>query len=173
VISSWVGWAVLAIIVIVFTTVFIAQRRSKKDQTRSHYVVLVDAFPVTHVPVGAVEDYQAARRVVVRLKEAYRVSWAVMSRIYEELDAREAPIDTIGMSLGPVHNQHPDVVWFAPTSKMRLRFQDSMYYHFAGELHNMFRLNLYGISYMSTAKNPKDAKRMAKVSAWIEEKYRV
>jgi hypothetical protein len=36
----------------------------------------------------------------------------------------------------------------------------------------MFRLNLYGIKYMSTAKNPKDAKRMAKVSAWIKEKYR-
>ena len=170
-ISSWVGWAILCIVVIVFTTVFIAQRRSK-DAPRSHYIVLLDAFPATHVPAGAVESMEEARRVVSLLKEAYRASWAVMSRIYEELDAREPPIEVIGMSTAPVHTHHPDVVWFAPTSKMRLRFQDSMYYHFAGELHNMFRLNLYGITYMYTAKNPKDAKRMAKVSAWIEEKYR-
>ena len=167
----WPGFAVSGILIAVFVYLFVLQRRRKARQVPSHYVVLVDGFPVTHVPREAVVSMSEARRYVVGLKEAYRASWDVFKGIYGKV-TREAPIDTIGMSLDPVHESHPEVVWFAPTSKMRLRFQDSMYYHFVGELHNMFRYNLYGIQWISKTKNIADARKASSVAEWIENEYR-
>ena len=165
-----IGWIALAVIVVAFTLALVKQRMKKANKAPSHYVVLVDGFPTTHVPREAVPTMQEARAVVVMLKEAYRASWAVLEGIYDK-PMREAPIDTIGMSLGPVHKDHPEVVWFAPTSKMRLRFQPSMYYHFAGELHNMFRFNLHGIEYIYKMKNTADRMRAMEARAWIRENY--
>ena len=164
------GLILTAVLLAAFVVVFVLQRRSKANSIPAHYVVLVDGFPVTHVPREAVVSMKEARGYVVGLKEAYRVSWAVFSGIYNE-STREAPIDTIGMSVDPVHAEHPEVVWFAPTSRMRLRFQDSMRYHFVGELHNMFRFNMYGIEYIYKMKNKADGKRAARVQTWIEENY--
>ena len=167
-----IPWLIIALVAVVFAVVFVAQRRSKAEKIPSHYVVLVDGFPVVHVPREAVLTMKEARGYVVGLKEAYRASWAVFSDIYGKV-TREAPIDTIGMSVDPVHKTHPEVVWFAPTSKMRLRFQDSMYYHFVGELHNMFRYNLYGVEWISKTKNIADAKKASRAAEWIEKEYGV
>jgi hypothetical protein len=166
----WLGFVVSGILIAVFVYLFVQQRRRKANQVPKHYVVLVDGFPATHVPREAVATMEEARGYVVGLKVAYRASWAVFKGIYKQ-STREAPIDNIGMSMGPVHESHPDVVWFAPTSRMRLRFQPSMRYHFAGELHNMFRYNLYGITYIYKMKNKADKARAAKAQAWIESTY--
>jgi hypothetical protein len=136
----------------------------------SHHIILLDAFPVTHVPIGAVLDRAEARGVVEGLKAAYRASWRALTGIYGET-VREAPIDTIGMSLDPVHKDHTNVVWFAPTSKMRLRFQDSMYFHFVGELHNMFRYNLYGIEWIYKTRDSADRRAELAARDWIEDTY--
>jgi hypothetical protein len=169
-IPAWIGWLAVAVIATAFAAAFVAQRRRKANKKPSHYVVLVDNFPVTHVPRKAVESMEDAREVVVGFRGVYRASWAVFGGIYNE-STRAAPIDTIGMSLGAVHPTHPNVVWFAPTSKMRLRFQDSMHYHFAGELHNMFRFNLYGIEYIHLSKDKMDRACAIKTRAWIDEHY--
>jgi hypothetical protein len=166
------GLIITAAAIAAFIVLFVLQRRRKARHVSAHYVVLVDGFPVTHVPREAVVSMSEARRYVVGLKEAYRASWAAFRGIYSTT-TWEAPIDTIGMSLGPVHKSHPEVVWFAPTSKMRLRFQDSMCYHFAGELHNMFRYNLYGIMYINKMKNDEDAKMASAAAEWIEKEYGV
>ena len=168
-----IGWIALALILTAFTLAFVKQRMNKAEEklNPSHYVTLVDRFPVTHVPREAVASMEEAREAVVGLKEAYRATWHVMSEEYGVVDPREAPIDTIGMSLGPVHEDHPEVVWFAPSSKMRLRFQPTMRYHFAGELHNMFRFNLHGIKHIYKTKNAADKARALKVQAWIKGEY--
>ena len=165
-----IGWLITALVIAGFIAAFVAQRRRKANSASTHYVVLVDGFPVVHIPREAAASASEARGYVVGLKEAYRASWAAFNGIYDA-SAREAPIDTIGMSLDPVHKDHPEVVWFAPTSKMRLRFQDSMRYHFAGELHNMFRYNLYGIEWIYRTKDRKDTERYVEALAWVEKEY--
>ncbi len=165
-----IGFILAAALITALVVVFVLQRRRKANQVPKHYVVLVDGFPITHVPREAAATMEEARGYVVGLKEAYRASWAVFNGIYKQ-STREAPIDNIGMSMGPVHEDHPEVVWFAPTSRMRLRFQPSMRYHFAGELHNMFRYNLYGITYIYKMKNKADKARAAKAQAWVESTY--
>lgn len=166
------GLIVTAVLLAAFVVVFVLQRRRKARDTSAHYAIAtVDGFPITHVPKEAVASVEEAREVVVKLKEVYVTSWAAFSGIYGKV-TRAAPIDTIGMSLGPVHPKHENVVWFAPSSKMRLRFQDSMYYHFAGELHNMFRFNLYGIKYIDKMKGKADRKRAIRVQVWIEDNYK-
>lgn len=169
-IPAWIGWLVVILVIAAFIVVFVAQRRRKARQVPSHHIILLDAFPVTHVPVGAVLDRAEARGVVESIKEAYRATWAALKGIYG-VTVREAPIDTIGMSLGIVSKNHHNVVWFVPSSKMRLRFQDSMQYHFAGELHNMFRYNLYGIEWIYKSKNKVDIAHITKALAWIDKQY--
>jgi hypothetical protein len=165
-----IGLIITAVLVAAFVVVFVQQRRRKANQVPKHYVVLVDGFPVTHVPREAVATMEEARGYAVGLKEAYRASWAAFKGIYGE-STGEAPIDTIGMSVNPVHKSHPEVVWFAPTGKMRLRFQPTMRYHFAGELHNMFRYNLYGIEYIYKTRNEADNARAIEAQLWIENNF--
>ena len=166
-----IPWLVLALIAAVFAVVFVKQRAKKANKTSNHYIVLVDGFPITHVPTDGVSSRKEARASVVKLKEVYKTAWHIMSEDYGVVDPREAPIESIGMSTAPVHPEHNEVVWFAPTSKMRLRFQPSMYYHFAGELHNMFRFNMHGVKWIHIPKDEDDAARAAEVQRWIEENY--
>ena len=165
------GLIVTAILLAAFVWAFVAQRGRKASDTRSHYAVAsVYGFPITHVPREAVSSPEEAREVVVGFKRVYRKVWSEFSLIYG-VETRAAPIDTIGMSLDPVHPDHEDVVWFAPTSKMRLRFQDSMHYHFAGELHNMFRYNLYGIKHIYKTKDDADLAIATSVKSWIKKRF--
>ena len=165
-----IGWLLTALVIAGFIAAFVAQRRRKANQVPLHHVILVDGFPVTHVPLQAVSGVLEAQGVVEQLKVAYRASWAALTGIYGAT-VREMPIDVIGMSTDPVSKKHPEVVWFVPTGKMRLRFQKAMYYYFVGELHNMFRFNMYGIEWIYKAKDSKDRKRSIEAQEWIEKNY--
>ena len=172
--AAWLGWIALALILTAFTLAFVKQRMNKTEEklNPSHYVVnTVDDFPTTHVPREAVASFADAEAAVVALDKVYDYAWAMFGEFYSAPFERSAPIDTIGMSLGPVHPDHKDVVWFAPSSKMRLRFQPTMRFHFAGELHNMFRFNLHGIKHIYKTKDAADKARALKVQAWIKGEY--
>jgi hypothetical protein len=155
-------------LVAAFAWAFIAQRRRKANQERSHHIVLLDRFPVVHVPVEI--DREGAEEIANMLQSVYTAAWNAFADIYKKHPG-PMPIDTIGMAMSPAASGHPHVVWFMPTGKMRLRVQDPMYHYFVGELHNMFRYRLHGTQWIYKGKSKADKKFIAKAQRWIDSHY--
>ena len=165
-----IGWSLVALFIAIIVVAFVLQRRRKANKERSHYIILLDAFPATHVPLGAVVDRSEARGVAQALKVAYRASWAALTGIYGS-SVREIPIGTIGITMGPVLENHSEVAWLIGTGKVLLKFQDRMYYWFVAELHNMFRYNMYGMDWVYETRDEDDRLKALEAQEWIEKNY--
>ena len=170
VIPGWIGWFAAGVIVAAFVLLFIRQRRKKAADTRSHHIVLIDGFPVVHVPVAV--SRETAEVIGETLREVYRDAWAALDAIYDaEEESGPMPIATIGMSVSPVEDGHPHVMWIAPRDKIFLRLEEKYGYWFARELHNIFRYLMHGIEHIYRTTGPEDQLRAHEATEWIEGTY--
>jgi hypothetical protein len=161
----WIGYIVAGLAILGFIVAFVVQRRKKATDTRSHHTVLLDGFPIVHIPISL--SREEAERISKKLRYTYVKTWAQMIKIYGE-DVGEMPIATIGSSLFEIDPEHRHIKWPMPRDKVFLRVQPSMYYWFAGELHNMFRYLLHGTQWVYNTKDSTDKKFANKAYRWID-----
>ena len=163
------SFAIIALLIGVFVYLLYRQRKKQANDTRSHHIVLLDGFPVVHIPISLPRD--DAEAIAGNLQAAYNAAWKEMGVIYG-VEPRPAPIAVIGTSLFAVDPEHPHVLWPAPRDKMFLKVQVGMYYWFVRELHNIFRYQLYGMQHIYRSINETDAALIKDVELWIDRTYR-
>lgn len=162
-----VGWISLGIIALAFILYFIKRQLSKPDD-RSHHVILLNLFPVVHIPREL--SREEAEKIANALRDVYVITWAKLSSVYN-VSTYPMPVSVIGSTMSEVSSEHPHILWLAPRDKVYLRIQDSMYYWFALELHNMFRYTLYGMGGIYPSEGGQGIHEAEKAVKWIKEKY--
>ena len=168
-IPAWIGWLATAAIFIGFGWMFYRQRRKKATDERNHHIILLDGFPIVHIPVSRTRS--DAESLAQALQGAYKLSWAQMGTLYG-VDYRPAGIDVIGVSDGIVREDHKHVMWLVGRGKVFLSLQPTMVYWFVRELHNIFRYQLYGINHIYKPVGKQDSRTIASVESWIDKTYR-
>ena len=156
----------VAAIIGIFAYMLYAQRQKKKNDVRSHHIILLDGFPAVHIPISLSRD--DAEAIAGNLQAAYNAVWKEMGVIYG-VKSRPAGIAVIGTSLFDVDPAHPNIMWIAPRDKIFIKVQPTMYYWFMLELHNIFRYQLHGIKWIYNTKDSLDEEHCASVWRWIEE----
>ena len=162
------SFAIIALILGGLAYLIYRQRKKKAADTRSHHTVLIDGFPIVHIPISL--SREKAEQIANKLRYTYVKAWAQMTKIYKA-DPGAMPIATIGSSLFEVDSKHPHVMWIMPRDKVFLRVQPSMYHWFAGELHNMFRYLMHGTQWIYKTKDDDDAAGAKAVEAWISKRW--
>jgi len=167
----------LAAVGAIILYIFFSWWHSTRDHEGNHWPINLAGFPTVHVHKETANE-AAAEAIANVLRMTYREAWAVFAAFYEvgwdPTDKKyQAPIAKIGLNTGEeIEPKHPHIRWVLP-DVLQIRFQSSMYYHFTGELHNMFRWNIHKCN-MEIVKRPipgEDAERAVKVQRWIEAKY--
>lgn len=148
-----------------------------RDHEGSHWSIRLAGFPKVDVP--KVTHTHAEAVVIAEMLEAtYRRAWEAFAVLYgvdwEPTDEdHQAPIAKIGLNTGEeIEPAHKHIRWILPAT-VHIRLQSSMYYHFVGELHNMFRWIIHKCD-MQIVKHPipgKDVDRAAQVQIWIKDRY--
>jgi hypothetical protein len=166
--------SILLIVVIlgIFGYMIYEQQRRKAEDTRSHHKISLSRFPTVDVPVAL--SRVKAKSIARKLKRTYLHTWDALAEIYNVGPiVRAAPIAKIGMSMDPVDPpKHPHIRWTGDA--VHIKVQPEMYYHFAGELHNMFRYYLYGRDEQGYIKKPKTPEELHIAQAaylWIQMMY--
>ncbi len=169
--SSLAGWLVL--VAIIAACIF-AYTRVKRRQVRppTVYAVRLDGFAAVHLPIRIPHNDGVA--LANRLRDIYVSLWAELSLIY---DTTPLPLFITDIALvdGEVEPGHPHVVWHAPALKMRARVQETLPFWFAGELHNVFRYQKFGMGriYLSDYKPTEDERRRYYAAmTFIKERWR-
>ena len=163
------SFAIVAVVIAIFVVLFIKQRKRKSSDVRSHHTVLIDGFPIVHIPISL--SRERAEQIANKLRYVYVKAWAQMIKIYKE-DPGPMPIATIGSSLFDVDPAHPHVMWIMPGDKVFLRVQPSMYYWFVRELHNIFRYKMRGSQWIYETKDDDDMTDRDAVGVWIATRWR-
>ena len=162
------SFAIIAFLLGAFAYLVYRQRKKKASDTRSHHTVLLDGFPIVHIPISL--SREKAEEIATKLQYSYIKTWATIAKAYK-LTPDPMPIATIGTSLFEVDPEHPHVKWILPGDKVFLRVQPQMYYWFARELHNIFRYQLHGQKWIYETKDEKDQASKVSVEKWIESRW--
>ena len=165
---NWLGWLAAAVIILGTAYLFYRQRKKKESDTRSHHIVLLDGFPIVHIPISL--SRERAEKIAANLQNVYTRLWASIAKSYC-LTPAPMPIATIGSSLFEVDPEHPHVLWIAPRDKVFLRVQPTMYYWFARELHNIFRYRTFGMQWIYVARDEADDNNIIDIEQWIKENF--
>ena len=142
---------------------YVMRKKSAHD-SRTHHIITLDGFPLTHVPVAL--EREEAQRVAEDLRDTYTRTWAALDRIYGHT-ARPLPVHTIGCTMGVVRVDHLHVMWLVGSGKIYLRVQDGMYRWFALELHNVYRYLLHGMGGIYETQGDEDRSRATMAHQWI------
>lgn len=160
------------IIILLIAAIFIHKIRGPRDEG-SHWPINLAGFPTVHVHKETA-SHAEAETLANALRMTYREAWAVFAAFYEQDPRNPAPIARIGLNTGEeISRKHLHIRWVLPDN-VDIRFQPSMYYHFTGELHNMFRVDIHGFGggdVVPPAQDDLDRERRAKVQQWIDSKY--
>ena len=165
---GWLGWVATAIIVLGTIYMFYRQRKRKRETSRTHRWWPMDGFGTLWIPLDI--EKEDAEAIAHRLWAIQQDVWDMCKEEY--LVSVDWYIDRIGLGHVAPSEDHQNIQYHPGVHKMEIKIQDSMYYHFAGECHNVYRSFLWGPLYIDEWKNADDLLRKGAVDDRIEEAYR-
>ena len=168
-------WLIIVGIMLVFGVLFYLQRRKKAaDKLKPHpWTVYLDRFTPAHIPYDV--DRATGRQYAADLKDAYLELWENLGNIYEKKNPPPSCVTEIMLTHSEVLPDHPHVVWYAPHGPIGLRIQPGMGRWYAGEMHNVFRYQLYGMGriYLDDYEpTPREVEQYADAVAFINEAFK-
>ena len=157
-------WLIIAGILLIGAVLFYLQRRKKANQLPSHHIIQQDGFPDVHVPVAL--SRTEADEIARELRRVYKEAWLVITAIYVYRGGEQMPISVIGLSMDEIEPDHKHIRWIG--DRIHMRYQEDMYFHFAGELHNMVRFYVWGKEGIGETQGATDAERAGRAQHWID-----
>lgn len=162
---GWLGWIATAIIVLGTVYMFYRQRKSKRDTPRSHRTYGLNGFAnAIDIPIDIPEA--EAWEIIEEISDIQLFVWGIC--LDEYVDQEEWYIDHIGFGYTEPSKKHPNIEYNTGDNDIKIKIQDSMYKHFAGEVHNVYRSFMYGPLFIDMTKNEDDRSAKIRVDALID-----
>ncbi|MHC4371005.1 MAG: hypothetical protein ACYSW8_25630 [Planctomycetota bacterium] len=168
---AWLGWALAGMMVAGGVYMFVRQRRKKANEPPDDLIgpIPIDGFAYCHVPI----DLELHMTVLYELEAIRDAVWSICKETYKfEPKSPFWVVSKVALCWEEIEAAHPHVEWDPPAGRIRLRIQKNMNWHFAGEVHNVFRWMMYGPLWVDETKSKKDAKRAVSIQDWIAKTYK-
>lgn len=168
---DWIGWVAVVFVVVAFILAFVKMRLKKRaDRLKPRPPVCrLPLFPPVHgtIAVGQHEVDTWAKR----LRRIYFEAWEEFGLIYGIGDPHPLAVSRIFLTLDEVRPDHKHIMWSLPRGPITARVQDTLPFHFAGEIHNVFRCSQFGPTNIYHTISPADLAAARRVQAWISDQW--
>jgi hypothetical protein len=168
-IAGWIGWLAVGIIVAVTVIYAIKFHRGKRTDSDLIGPIPKDGFAYCHYP----KDLGTARGEILLelLQEVRDQVWSKCAESYGHVLTEKWIVSKLTVKHGEVDPEHLDVRWKFGAQQIILRIQDTMYFHFAGEVHNVYRHMMYGPLWVGKTKSGRDRRCLVNVQEWIAQTF--
>ena len=165
---DWIGWLGAAILIVGY---FVVRYYFKKKQAEPSLNGLsgpygIDGFADCHYPEDLAEWKTELLKLVAIRDDVFRYCEFAYANESRWIAGKLALI------YGEPSKDHPNVKWSRAGDRITLRLQPDMYWHFAGEVLNVFRFGIWGPGSDKMTYSDADYKATVKIQDWIEKTYK-
>jgi hypothetical protein len=163
---DWLGWLWLAFMLaaVAATWVWHTRRKARTSEESNLERFSIDGFADCHYPTGVAGVVMLLRLAMIRDE--------VMAHCEDTYYSQQDWIvPKVALIFGEPSEKHPNVEWSRAGDRIVLRIQDGMYWHFAGEVHNVFRYGMHGVGSSDHTYGDADRKAAFAVRTWVKAMY--
>ncbi len=168
---NWLGFVALAAILVVGALVWRwhVRRKARTRLEPDPPVCRLPLFPAVHGTIDVPQ--QKINDLAKQLQRIHLAAWETFGAIYGIPNPHPIAVSKILLQMGVVDPKHQHIMWNLPRGPITARIQDSLPYHFAGEIHNVFRCSQFGSRFINESRDHADSEAARRVHRWIEENY--
>jgi hypothetical protein len=162
---AWLGWVLAALIIIGWFVYWNHFRKGTRVESGLAGPYQIDGFADCHYPENLGEWKTELLKLVDIRNDVFRYcefAYANESRWI---------VPKVTLIFGKPRKDHPNVMWSRSGDRIVLRIQPDMYWHFAGEVHNVFRFGIWGPGSDKLTYSNADKAAAVKVRDWIAKTY--
>ena len=166
---AWLGWVLAGVMVATTVWAFWRQRKKRTEGGWDNGLtgpIPIEGFADCHYP----EDLDEWESKLLTLVDVRDNVMQHCTAVYATTERWIVP--KLALVYDTLDEKHPNVFWSRAGDRIVLKVQDDMYWHFAGEVHNVFRFGMYGPGSDKKTYSPQDRKDALAVRAWVAERYK-
>jgi hypothetical protein len=165
---DWIGWLGATILIVGYFVVryYFLKKQAEPSLNGLSGPYGIDGFADCHYP----EDLAEWKTELLKLVDIRDNVFEHCAMLYSTTE--EWIVPKLALVYDTLDETHPNVFWSRSAGRIVLEVQDDMYWHFAGEVHNVFRFGMYGPGSDRTTYSPQDCRDAAMIQKWIRERYK-
>ena len=163
---AWIGWLATGVFFAAWFIYWWKFRKGKRVESGLVGPIPIDGFADCHYPKDFDDGDLALLRLVVIRDDVFR---------YCELEYGKTErwiVPKVTLIWDEPREDHPNVMWSRAGDRIVLKIQPEMYWHFAGEVHNLFRFGMYGPGSDKLTYDDADREAALMVRDWIVKRYK-
>lgn len=163
---AWLGWVLTALIIVGWFVYWRYFRKGKRVESGLAGPYPIQGFADCHYPTGLGEWKTELMKLVDIRNDVFRYCELAYGKESRWI------VPKLALIYGAPRKDHINVMWSRSAGRIVLRIQPDMYWHFAGEVLNVYRFGLYGPGSDQTTYSDADYKATVKIQDWIENRYK-
>jgi len=162
---DWVGWLATGIIFASWFIYWRKFRKGKRVESNLRGPIPIEGFADCHFPKDLEEWESTLLRLVDIRNDVFRHCELKYGNTARWI------VPKVALIYGEPSKKHPNVKWSRSGDRITLKIQPKMFWHFAGEVHNVFRFGLHGPGADRMTYGHDDTAAAVAVQTWIAERY--
>lgn len=163
---AWLGWVLAGMIIAGWFVYWRKFRKGKRVESGLRGPIPIDGFADCHVPKDLAEWETELLKLVDIRNDVFRYC-----ELAYDKESRWI-VGKLALIYGEPSKKHPNVKWSRAGDRITLKIQPDMYWHYAGEVLNVFRFVIWGPGSDKTTYSDADYKATVKIQDWIAKTYK-